>query len=73
MAKAGGQCAFNAGDLGIVIGSAVSRAADLRVDSRVMYSAGMAVRELGLLDPEVSIVFGLLLAATAKNPFFDRA
>jgi len=42
MLKAGGCCSFNTGDLGIAIGSAVSVAADLRIDNRVMYSAGKA-------------------------------
>lgn len=72
MEAATGQCAFNAGDLGIAVGSAVSRAADLRLDNRVMYTVGMAVRELGLLGEEVGIVYGIPLSATGKNPFFDR-
>ncbi|MEZ4483940.1 MAG: DUF2148 domain-containing protein [Syntrophotaleaceae bacterium] len=49
---AGGVCSFNSGDLGIALGSAVSRAADLRLDNRVMYSAGKAALELKLLGAE---------------------
>ena len=66
-------CVYNTHDLGIAVGSAVSVAADCRVDNRIMYSVGMAVRELGLLGEGVRIIFGIPLSATAKNPFFDRA
>ncbi len=69
---AGGVCAFNSGDLGIAVGSAVSRAADLRLDNRIMYSAGKAALELGLLGEEVALAYGIPLAAAGKNPFFDR-
>jgi len=65
-------CAFNTGDLGIAIGSAVSVAMDHRVDNRIMYSVGMAVTEMGLLGKDVKIVYGIPLSATSKNPFFDR-
>jgi len=65
-------CSFNTGDLGIAIGSAVGVAMDHRVDNRVMYSVGHAVRELGLMGKEVKIVYGIPLSASAKNPFFDR-
>lgn len=70
--SAGGVCSFNSGDLGIALGSAVSRAADLRIDNRILYSAGKAAVELGLLGAEVRIAFGLPLSVTGKNPFFDR-
>lgn len=69
---AGGVCAFNSGDLGIAIGSAVSRAADLRVDNRILYSAGKAALELGLLGEGVAVAYGLPLSVTGKSPFFDR-
>ncbi len=72
MLKAGGTCSFNSGDLGIAIGSAVSRAADLRLDNRVMYSAGKAAIELGLLGQGVAIAYGIPLSVTSKSPFFDR-
>ena len=65
-------CAFNTGDLGIAMGSAVSVAMDHRVDNRIMYSVGLAVIELGLLGNDVKIVYGVPLSATPKNPFFDR-
>jgi uncharacterized ferredoxin-like protein len=72
MLEAGGTCSFNVGDLGIALGSAVSRAADLRVDNRLMYSVGKAVLELELLDKSVQLVYGIPLSVTGKNPFFDR-
>jgi uncharacterized ferredoxin-like protein len=70
--QAGGVCAFNSGDLGIAIGSAVSRAADLRIDNRVLYSAGKAAVELELLGEDIVLAYGLPLSITGKNPFFDR-
>lgn len=65
-------CVFNTGDLGIAIGSAVSVAADSRIDNRVMFTVGMAAKELGLLGSEAAIIYGIPLAAISKNPFFDR-
>lgn len=65
-------CAFNTGDLGIAIGSAVSVAADRRADCRIMYTVGIAVMDMGLLGPGVRICYAAPLSATSKNPFFDR-
>lgn len=65
-------CAFNTGDLGIAIGSAVSVAMDNRIDNRIMYTIGIAARKMELLGKEYSIIYGIPLSATSKNPFFDR-
>ncbi|MBS4012531.1 MAG: ferredoxin [Bacteroidetes bacterium] len=65
-------CVFNVIDLGIALGSAVSKAADLRLDNRIMYTIGMAARELNFLDSNYNIMFGIPLSASSKNPFFDR-
>lgn len=65
-------CVFNAGDLGIAIGSATSLAMDHRVDNRVMYSVGQAALEMNLLGEDVRIAFGIPLSVSGKNPFFDR-
>jgi uncharacterized ferredoxin-like protein len=65
-------CAFNTGDLGIAIGSAVAVAMDHRVDNRIMYTAGYAAMKMGLLGEDVRIVYGIPLSASSKNPFFDR-
>ena len=67
-----GVCAFNTGDLGIAIGSAVSKAADLRIDNRVMFSAGKAALDLGLLEEDVKIVYAIPLFVGGKNIYFDR-
>ena len=64
-------CAINAVDVGIAIGSAVSRAADLRVDTRVMFSIGKGAMLLDWL-PDCGLVFGIPVSASSKNPFFDR-
>ena len=42
-------CAINTIDVGIAVGSACATAADCRVDSRVMFSAGMAARALAAI------------------------
>lgn len=65
-------CAFNTGDLGIAIGSAVSVAMNHRVDNRIMYTVGQAVLEMGILGKDVKIAYGIPLSASSKNPFFDR-
>lgn len=65
-------CSFNTGDLGIAVGSAASVAMDARVDNRIMFSVGVAVREMQLMGEEVKIIYGIPLSATSKNPFFDR-
>ena len=71
--KAGGLCAFNAGDLGIALGSAAAVAAAHHADNRMMFSFGKAAIELGgILPADVKIAIGMPLSATGKNPFFDR-
>ena len=65
-------CAFNTIDLGIAIGSAVSVAMDNRVDNRVMYTVGIAARDLELMSNEIAIVCGIPLSAKGKNIYFDR-
>ena len=64
-------CAINMTDLGIAIGSMTAKAADLRVDSRVMFSVGFAARRIGLLT-DCHAVYAIPLSASSKNPFFDR-
>jgi uncharacterized ferredoxin-like protein len=65
-------CAFPLNDLGLAIGSACSMAADCRLDSRVMFSAGVCAMELGWLGSECKVAYAIPLSATGKNPFFDR-
>ena len=72
MASAGGRCAINVTDLGIAVGSAVSVAADMRVDNRVMYSIGKAVTLMDLLPPDVEVCYGIPLSIRSKSIFFDR-
>jgi uncharacterized ferredoxin-like protein len=64
-------CALNSVDVGIAIGSACSTAADLRIDTRVMFSAGLAAQKLGYLS-DCHTVFAIPISISAKNPFFDR-
>ena len=70
--KNNGICAFNTGDLGIAVGSAASVAADSRVDTRIMFTAGKAAVGMGLLGDQVRIAYGIPLSVSGKNPFFDR-
>lgn len=67
----GVPCAINSVDLGIAIGSACATAADMRVDSRVMFSAGQAALRLGFL-PDCKCILAIPISASSKNPFFDR-
>ena len=64
-------CAMNSVDVGIAIGSACSTIADLRLDSRVLFSAGWAAKRLGIM-PDVYLIFAIPLSVSSKNPFFDR-
>ncbi|MDR0381168.1 MAG: DUF2148 domain-containing protein, partial [Oscillospiraceae bacterium] len=69
--EAGAACAFTAMDLGIALGSAVSVAADLRIDNRMMFTVGKAAAALGLLG-EHKMIVGIPLSISKKSPFFDR-
>ena len=68
---AGVPCALNSVDVGIAIGSACATAADHRVDTRVMFSAGLAAQRLDILKG-CKQVFAIPVSASSKNPFFDR-
>jgi len=57
-------------NLGIAVGSAVKTASLHNVDNRVMFTAGVAAQELGLIKADY--VFGIPLSATSKNIYFDR-
>ncbi len=72
MKKAGTNCVFNITDLGIAVGSAVSIAADHRLDNRVMYSVGKGALKIGCLSPQVKVCYGIPLGAEAKSIYFDR-
>jgi len=65
-------CAMSVNDLGIAVGSAAATAMDHRIDNRVLFSAGMAALHLKLFSEHVRMCFGIGLATTGKNVFFDR-
>ena len=67
----GVPCAINAFDLGIAIGSACDTASDLRADTRVMFSAGLAAQRLDWLKG-CKMVMAIPVSVSSKNPFFDR-
>lgn len=70
--NAGARCVFTVTDLGIAVGSAVSVAADHRIDNRVMFSVGRAALKLSLLPDDVVNCYGIPLSISSKSIFFDR-
>ncbi|MBF0979860.1 MAG: ferredoxin [Clostridiales bacterium] len=72
MKKAGGRCSFNVTDLGIAVGSAVSIAADNRIDNRVLYSGGKIAVEAGFFEKGVCLAYAIPLSISTKSIFFDR-
>lgn len=70
--RGSGHCAFDDIDLGIALGSAVSLAADMRVDNRVMYTVGIAAMNLKLLGKSVGTIMGIPLSEAPRNLYFTR-
>jgi uncharacterized ferredoxin-like protein len=70
--EAGATCAYDPLDQGIALGSAVSIAADSRIDNRIFYSAGRAALSLKLMDGDVKLIMAVPLSATRKSVYFDR-
>lgn len=68
----GARCAFNVTDLGIALGSAVSVAANHRIDNRIMFSAGKAAIKIKCLSEDVLLAYGIPLSVNGKNILFDR-
>ena len=65
----GPNCIFKITDLGIATGSAVKCAASHNIDNRVMYTAGVAARRLGLME-DCTVVYGIPLKVSGKDIFF---
>jgi uncharacterized ferredoxin-like protein len=68
----GPNCVIRMTDLGIAVGSAVKTAQIHNVDNRIMYSGGVAARDLGMVPKACTAVYAIPLSATGKNIFFDR-
>ena len=51
--------------------AALRQVIDRRVDTRVMFSAGLAAQRLDWLKG-CKTVFAIPVSASSKNPFFDR-
>jgi uncharacterized ferredoxin-like protein len=66
----GPLCAFQVMDLGIALGAAAKMAAEFNIDNRIMYTAGSAAMNLGLM--EADLIVGMPLSISEKNIFFDR-
>ena len=61
----GVPCALNTVDVGIAVGSACATAADMRVDTRVMFSAGLAAQRMNWLK-DCKTVFAIPVSASSK-------
>jgi uncharacterized ferredoxin-like protein len=70
--EAGATCIYDPMDQGIALGSAVSLAADSRVDNRIFYSAGRAALTLKLMNEDVKLIMAVPLSVSRKSVFFDR-
>ncbi len=57
-------------DLGIALGSAAKIASILNIDNRIMYSIGLAAKEMGIIEGDE--IVGIPLSIKGKNIFFDR-
>lgn len=68
----GPNCVLRMADLGIAVGSAVKTAQLHNADNRIMYSGGVAARDMGLFSRECTVAYAIPLSATGKNIFFDR-
>ncbi|MDR1006431.1 MAG: DUF2148 domain-containing protein [Bacteroidales bacterium] len=64
-------CFFATHDLGLAIGSAVSVASDAKVDTRVMFSVGLAITALNIME-DCDYCLAIPVSISGKNPFFDR-
>ncbi len=65
------HCVFTDINAGIAMGSAVSLAATLGVDTRILYSAGFVAQQMGMM-PGCIEVLAVPLSAMSKSPYFDR-
>ncbi len=63
-------CVFKVLDLGIAAASALTVAGRNFIDNRLMWSVGVAAKELNYIQGD--IVLGIPLSSTGANPFFDR-
>ncbi|MCL2862690.1 MAG: DUF2148 domain-containing protein [Methanimicrococcus sp.] len=67
----GPVCSVKSVDLGIALGAAAAKAKDMCLDNRIMYSAGAAACQSGMIDAECA--YAIPLSASGKSPYFDRA
>jgi len=65
-------CAYTGVDLGIALGSMVSTASALKIDNRIMYTAGYAALRSGFFSKKIKVALGIPLSVSSKNIFFDR-
>lgn len=63
-------CVFEAIDLRIARGSGVKTASAMNLDNRLIYTLGVAAKDLELLDADV--VIGIPLSVTGRNIYCDR-
>ena len=66
----GPNCVLKISDFGIAVGSAVKTPSIHNVDNRIMFSAGVAALQLGILKG-CSVAYGIPLKASCKNIIRD--
>ena len=71
-AAAGAACAFNISDLGTAACSACAVASHHWIDNRLMFTAGLAAKNIGLFGAEIRMCYGIPLSAKGKNIYYDR-
>ena len=63
-------CSLKSVDLGIAIGSAASKAKDLCLDNRIIYSVGATACLLKMIEAECA--YAIPLSVSGKSPYFER-
>ena len=71
-AAAGAACVFNISDLGTAACSACAVASHHRIDNRLMFTAGLAAKNIGLFETDIRMCYGIPVSAKGKNIYYDR-
>ena len=69
---AGAACAFNISDLGTAACSACAVASHHWIDNRLMFTAGLAAKNVGLFGDNIRMCYGIPISAKGKSIYFDR-
>lgn len=70
--SAGVPCVFNVSDLGTAACSACAVAAHHFVDNRMMFTAGLAAKRIGLFEDSIRMCYGIPVSVKGKSIYYDR-